>query len=135
MNAKNEVRTTGLLTAGRNRGECLAIRAGSSIQSSDVIETLAELMTVRGVPGHIRSVNGPEFTAKAVREWLGRVGAKTLYIEPGSPWENGYVESFKIKLRDEFLDLQVFYKLLEVRVLTEQCRQAYNSIKPHGFLC
>ena len=74
--------------------ECLAIRAGRSIRSSDVIETLAELMTSRGVPERIRSDNGPEFTAKAVREWLGMVGAKTLYIEPGSPWENGYVESF-----------------------------------------
>ena len=80
--------------------ECLAIRAGRSIRSSDVIETLAELMTSRGVPEHIRSDNGPEFTAKAVREWLGMVGAKTLYIEPGWPWENGYVESFNGKLRE-----------------------------------
>ena len=77
--------------------ECLAIRAGHSIRSLDVIETLAELMTARGVPEHIRSDNGPEFTAKAVREWLGKVGAKTLYIEPGSLWENGYVESFNGK--------------------------------------
>ena len=112
--------------------ECLAIRAGRSIRSSDVIETLAELMTARGVPEHIRSDNGPEFTAEAIREWLRRVGAKTLYIEPGSPWENGYVESFNGKLRDELLDREVFYTLLEVRVLTEQYRQIYNRIRPHS---
>ena len=114
--------------------ECLAIRVGRSIRSSDVIETLAGLMTARGVPEHIRSDNGPEFTARAVREWLGKVGAKTLYIEPGSPWENGYVESFNSKLRDELLDREVFYTLLEVRVLTEQYRQTYNRIRPHSSL-
>ena len=84
--------------------ECLAIRAARHIRSADVIEVLTELMVMRGVPGHIRSDNGPEFTAKAVREWLGRVGAKALCIEPGSPWENGYIESFNGKLRDELLD-------------------------------
>ena len=113
---------------------CLAIRAGRSIRSPNVIETLAELMTARGVPEHIRSDNGPEFTAKAVREWLGGVGAKTLYIEPGSPWENGYVESFNGKLRDELLDREVFYTMLEVQVLTEQYRQTYNRIMPHSSL-
>ena len=80
--------------------ENLAIRAGRSIRSPDVIETLAELMVSRGVPAYIRSDNGPEFTARAVREWLGGVGARTLYVEPGSPWENGYVESFNGKLRE-----------------------------------
>ena len=114
--------------------ECLAIRAGRSIRSSDVIETVARLMTARGVPEHIRSDNGPEFTARAVREWLGKVGAKTLYIEPGSPCENGYVESFNGKLRDELLDREVFYTLLEVRVLIEQYRQTYNCIRPHSSL-
>ena len=114
--------------------ECLAIRADRQIRSSDVIETLAELMMIRGVPDHIRSDNGPEFTARAVREWLGRVGAKTLYIEPGSPWENGYSESFNGKLRDELLDREVFYTLLEVRVLTERYRQIYNRIRPHSSL-
>ena len=114
--------------------ECLAIRADRHIRSSDVIETLAELMVSRGVPDHIRSDNGPEFTARAVREWLGRVGAKTLYIEPGSPWENGYSESFNGKLRDELLDREVFYTLLEVQVLTEQYRQTYNRIRPHSSL-
>ena len=111
--------------------ECLAIQAGRSIRSPDVIETLAGLMTAREVPEHIRSDNGPEFTAKAVREWLGRVGAKTLYIEPGSPWENGYVESFNGKLRDELLDREVFYTLLEMRVLTEQYRQASTTESGH----
>ena len=114
--------------------ECLAIRAGRSMRSADVIEVLAELMMIRGVPGHIRSDNGPEFTARAVREWLGRVGARTLYIEPGSPWENGYIESFNGKLRDELLDGEVFYTLLEVRVLTEQYRQTYNRVRPHSSL-
>ena len=114
--------------------ECLAIRADRQIRSSDVIDTLAELMMIRGVPDHIRSDNGPEFTARAVREWLGRVGARTLYIEPGSPWENGYIESFNGKLRDELLDRELFYTLLEVRVLTERYRQIYNHIRPHSSL-
>ena len=103
--------------------EGLAIRAGRSMRSADVIEVLAELMMTRGVPNHIRSDNGPEFTAGAVREWLGRVGARTLYIE-----------SFNGKLRDELLDREVFYTLLEVRVLTEQYRQTYNRIRPHSSL-
>ena len=106
-------------------GECLTIRAGRSIRAPDVIETLAGLMLVKGVPEHIRSDNGTEFTARAVREWLARVGAKTLYIKPGSPWENGYVESFNGKLRDE---------LLEVQVLTEQYRRTCNQIRPHSSL-
>jgi len=114
--------------------ECLAIRADRHIRSSDVIETLAEVMVPRGVPDHIRSDNGPEFTATAIREWLGKVGAKTLYIEPGSPWENGYVESFNGKLRDELLDREIFYTLQEVQVLTEQYRQTYNRIRPHSSL-
>ena len=113
---------------------CLALRAARSIRSADVIEALAELMVTRGVPDHIRSDNGPEFTAQAVREWLGRVGARTLYIEPGSPWENGYIESFNGKLRDELLDREVFYTLLEVRVLTERYRRTYNRIRPHSSL-
>ena len=114
--------------------ECLAIRAARSIRSADVIEVLAELMVFRGVPDHIRSDNGPEFSARAVREWLGRAGARTLYIEPGSPCENGYIESFNGKLRDELLDREVFYSLLEVRVLTEQYRRIYNQVRPHSSL-
>ena len=99
-----------------------------------MIETLSELMMIRGVPGHIRSDNGPEFTARAVREWLGGVGARTLYIEPGSPWENGHIESFNGKLRDELLDREIFYTLLELRVLTERYRQTYNRVRPHSSL-
>ena len=115
--------------------ECLALRAGRSIRSADVIEVLAELMVIRGVPDHIRWDNGSEFTARAVREWLGRVGARTLYIEPGSPWENGYIESFNGKLRDELLDRELFYTLLEVRrVLTERYRRAYSRVRPHSSL-
>ncbi len=114
--------------------ECLAIRAERHMRSADVIEVLSELMLTRGVPEHIRSDNGPEFTARAVREWLGHVGAQTLYIEPGSPWENGYIESFNGKLRDELLDREVFSTLLEVKVLTEQYRQTYNRIRPHSSL-
>ena len=90
-----------------NTRECLAILAQRSIRSSDVIETLAGLMTARGVPEHIRSDNSPEFTARAIRKWLSGVGARTLYIEPGSPWANGYVESFNGKLGDELLDREV----------------------------
>ena len=114
--------------------ECLAIRAARSIRSADVIEVLAELMVSRGAPDPIRSDNGPEFTARAVREWLGRVGVKTLFIEPGSPWENGYIESFNGKLRDELLDTEVFYTLLEAPVLTERYRRTYNQVRPHSSL-
>jgi putative transposase len=99
-----------------------------------VIETLAEQFVLRGVPGHIRSDNGPEFTAKAVREWLGRTGVKTLFIEPGSPWENGYCESSGGKLRDELLDREIFYSLKEVQVLTERWRRQYNTLRPHSAL-
>ncbi len=84
--------------------ECLAIRAARKIRSDDVLELLTELFILKGVPDHIRSDNGPEFTSKAVREWLPKVGVKTLFIEPGSPWENGYIESFNGKLRDELLN-------------------------------
>ena len=115
-----------------NTRECLAIWAGRGSRSPDVIGTLGELMTARGVPWHIRSGNGPEFTARAVRGWLENVWVKSLYIERGSPWENGYEGSFNGKLRDELLDRGVFYSLLEVRVLTELYRQTFNRIGPHS---
>ncbi len=89
--------------------ECLAIRVARKLNSVDVIDVLSDLFILRGVPGHVRSDNGPEFVAKAVRAWIAAVGAKTAYIEPGSPWENGYVESFNGKLRDELLDGEIFY--------------------------
>jgi transposase InsO family protein len=114
--------------------QCLAIRVARRFRSYDVIAVLADLMTSRGIPEHIRSDNGPEFTARAVREWLERLGVGTLFIEPGSPWENGYVESFNGKLRDELLDREVFNTLREVQVLVEQYRQTYNRIRPHSSL-
>jgi len=114
--------------------ECLSIDAARTLKSDDVLERIAWLMATRGVPGHIRSDNGPEFTAKAVRDWLGKVGVKTLYIEPGSPWENGYIESFNGKLRDELLSGEVFTSLLEAKVLIERWRVHYNTARPHSSL-
>jgi putative transposase len=114
--------------------ECLAIDVARKLTSDDVLERLSELFVRRGVPEHIRSDNGPEFTAKAVRGWLDRVGVKTLYIEPGSPWENGYIESFNGKLSDELLDGEVFDTLLEAKVLIERYRVRYNTVRPHSSL-
>jgi transposase InsO family protein len=103
--------------------ECLAIRAERKLGSIDVIDVLSDLFILRGVPGHIRSDNGPEFVAEAVQAWITAVGARTAYIEPGSPWENGYVESFNSKLRDELLDGEVFYSLKEAKVVIEGWRR------------
>jgi transposase InsO family protein len=114
--------------------ECLAIDVARRLTGDDVLERLSDLFVRRGVPAHIRSDNGPEFTAKAVREWLGRVGVATLYIEPGSPWENGYIESFNGKLTDELLDGEVFDTLLEAKVLIERYRVTYNTVRPHSAL-
>ena len=114
--------------------EALAIRVKRRLNSADVIETLAELMLERGTPAHIRSDNGPEFVAKAVREWIAAVGASTAYIEPGSPWENGYVESFNSKLRDELLNGEIFYSLKEARILIEAWRRHFNAVRPHSAL-
>ncbi len=114
--------------------ECLAIKVARGIRSGDVLELLTEIFVLRGVPEHMRSDNGPEFTATAVRDWLERVGAKTLFIEPGSPWENGYVESFNGKLRDELLDREVFFTLKEAQVLVERWRREYNTFRPHSAL-
>jgi len=114
--------------------ECLAIVVGRSLRSEDVIEVLADLMVQRGAPEHIRSDNGAEFTSEAVRTWIARVGVKTLFIEPGSPWENGYCESFNGKLRDGLLNGEIFYTLKEARILIENWRQEYNTIRPHSSL-
>jgi len=114
--------------------ECLAIRVARPINSLGVLETMADVMLVRGIPEHIRSDNGPEMTAKIVRGWLASVGAKTLYIEPGSPWENGYCESFNGKLRDELLNGEIFCSLKEAKVLIEQWRHHYNTVRPHSSL-
>jgi transposase InsO family protein len=114
--------------------ECLAIRVARRINSFGVIETMASVMLTRGVPEHIRSDNGAEMTAKVTRSWFAKLGAKTLYIEPGSPWENGYCESFNGKLRDECLNGEIFYSLKEAMVVIEQWRNHYNAIRPHSSL-
>ncbi len=114
--------------------ECLAIRVARRINSLGVLETMADVMLVRGVPEHIRSDNGPEMTANVVQQWLASVGSKTLYIEPGSPWENGYCESFNGKLRDELLNGEIFYSLREAQVLIGQWRHHYNTVRPHSSL-
>lgn len=114
--------------------ECLAIRVARRINSFGVIETMADVMLERGVPEHIRSDNGAEMTAKIVRSWFAKLGAKTLYIEPGSPWENGYCESFNGKLRDECLNGEIFYSLKEAQVVIGQWRKHYNTIRPHSSL-
>ena len=114
--------------------ECIAIRISRQLKSTDVIEVLSDLFILRGIPGHIRSDNGPEFAAKAVRDWITAVGAKTAYIMPGSPWENGYCESFNSKLRDELLNGEIFYTLEEARVIIERWRRHYNTVRPHSSL-
>jgi transposase InsO family protein len=114
--------------------ECLAIRIERSLKSADVIDVLSDLFILRGVPGHVRSDNGPEFVAKAVQEWIGAVGAKTAYIMPGSPWENGFIESFNARLRDELLDGEIFYSLAEAKIIIESWRRHYNTMRPHGSL-
>jgi putative transposase len=114
--------------------ECLAIDIGRKLNKEDVLDRLTSLFVCRGIPEHIRSDNGSEFTAKAVRSWLQRLGIKTLYIEPGSPWENGYIESFNGKLRDELLNGEIFDTLYEAKVLVDRWRREYNHIRPHSSL-
>jgi len=114
--------------------ECLAIDVARRLRSDDVLERLSWLFATRGVPEHIRSDNGPEFTAGVVRDWLRKLEVKTLFIEPGSPWENGYVESFNGKLRDELLNGEIFYTLKEAKVLIERWRVHYNTVRPHSAL-
>jgi transposase InsO family protein len=114
--------------------ESLAISVGRRVTSESVIEQLTDLFIRKGLPEHIRSDNGSEFTAKAIRHWLERLGVKTLFIEPGSPWENGYVESFNGKLRNELLNGEIFTTLIEAQVLIEQWRREYNQIRPHSSL-
>jgi transposase InsO family protein len=114
--------------------ECLTIRVSRKLKAVDVIDVLSDLFILRGVPGHIRSDNGSEFVAKAVREWIAAVGAKTAYIEPGSPWENGYCESFNSKLRDELLKGEIFYTLKEAQIVIESWRRHYNTVRPHSSL-
>ncbi|MGA8011955.1 MAG: IS3 family transposase [Candidatus Acidiferrales bacterium] len=114
--------------------ECLAVRVARRLGRYEVIEALADVMLFRGIPENIRSDNGPEFVAKELREWLARIGTGTLYIEPGSPWENGYCESFNGKLRDECLNGEIFYSLKEAQVVIEKWRVEYNTKRPHSAL-
>jgi transposase InsO family protein len=114
--------------------EALAIRIDRKLNSTDVIDVLSDLFILRGLPEHIRSDNGPEFIATAVQDWITAVGAKTAYIAPGSPWENGYIESFNARLRDELLDGEIFYTLKEARIIVESWRRHYNTVRPHGSL-
>ncbi len=114
--------------------ECLVLKVDRGITSEAVIDWLAELFAMRGVPRCIRSDNGPEFIAHAIRKWLAAVGVQTLYIEPGSPWQNGYAESFHSRLRDEFLAMEEFESLAAARKLTAAWRDDYNHRRPHGSL-
>lgn len=114
--------------------ECLALEVGRGMTAKAVSEVLAEVVQERGAPAHIRSDNGPEFIAKAIRAWLSAAGVTTLYIEPGAPWENGYAESFNSKVRDELLNAEEFTSMLEARVLGKQWKQEYNHVRPHSSL-
>lgn len=114
--------------------EALAIKVARRLNAADVISALCDLFIIKGIPEHIRSDNGPEFVAAALQEWIAAVGAKTAYIEPGSPWENGYVESFNGKLRDELLNGEIFYTLGEATIVIEQWRKYYNTVRPHSSL-
>src|SRR5436305_14711348 len=112
--------------------ECLAIRVSRRLKSIDVIDVLSDLFILRGIPEHIRSDNGPEFVAKAVQDWIGAIDAKTAYITPGSPWENGYIESFNARLRDELLDGDSFYTLREPEIVIESWPRHHNRVRPHA---
>lgn len=114
--------------------ESLAIVVERRLRADDVLFCLTELFATHGAPEYIRSDNGPEFTARVVRQWLRHLGVQTLYIEPGSPWENGYNESFNGKLRDELLNTEIFYSLKEAQVMIERWRQQYNTLRPHSAL-
>jgi putative transposase len=114
--------------------ECLRIHIDRKVKATDVIYELSELFVEHGAPDYLRSDNGSEFTADAVRQWLGRLSVKTAFIEPGSPWENGYIESFNGKLRDELLNGEIFDTVLEAKVVTEHWRRTYNTVRPHSSL-
>jgi len=114
--------------------KCLAIRVGRTLKSDDVLEVLSDLFITEGMPTYIRSDNGSEFTAKSLKDWLHTLKVNTAFIEPGSPWENGYNESFNARLRDELLNGEVFYTLKEAQILIEAWRRHYNHIRPHSAL-
>lgn len=114
--------------------ECLAVKVARRLTHRDVLEVLNDLFIQRKVPVHIRSDNGSEFTAKRVRRWLDKLAIRPLFIEPASPWENGYIESFNGKMRDELLNGEIFYSLKEAQVLIEMWRKHYNTVRPHSAL-
>ena len=114
--------------------ECLKIHIDRRVKAADVVYALSEVFVERGVPEYLRSDNGSEFTADFVRDWLHRVGAQTPFIEPGSPWENGYIELFNGKLRDELLNGEIFDTVTEARVITERWTKHYNTLRPHSSL-
>ncbi|MBB3713829.1 transposase InsO family protein [Limimaricola variabilis] len=114
--------------------EALMIRVDRKLNSTDVVDALTDLFILRGPPEFIRSDNGPEFVATKVRDWIEAVGAKTAFIEPGSPWENGYCESFNARFRNELLDGEIFYTLREAQILIERWRRHYNTVRPHSAL-
>lgn len=114
--------------------ECMALLVARRIRSADVLAILADLLVIHGPPAHIRSDNGPEFVATAVKGWLAQIGVQTLYLTPGSPWENGYCESFNGSLRDELLNGEIFYSLAEAQILIEAWRRHYNTVRPHSSL-
>jgi putative transposase len=114
--------------------EALMIRVERKLNSTDVVDALTDLFTLRGPPKFIRSDNGPEFIAQKVRDWIAAVGSKTAYIEPGSPWENGYIESFNARFRDELLNGEIFYTLKEAKIVIEEWRKHYNTVRPHSAL-
>jgi len=114
--------------------ECLAIRVARELKAADVIDVLSDLFILRGVPGHVRPDNGPEFVAEAVQAWITAVGAETAYIAPGSPWENGFIESLNARLRDELPDGEVFHGLREAEVVIESWRRHHNQVRPHASL-
>jgi len=114
--------------------ECLVIRMKRNPNSADVLDVLTGLIILKGIPACIRSDNGPEFLAKAIRDWITAVGARTAYTEPGSPWENGYCESFNTRFRDELLNGKIFYTLKEAQIIIEQWRRHYNTKRPHSAL-
>ena len=114
--------------------ECMLAKVARSFTHQDVLGCLTDLFCERGVPVHLRSDNGPEFIARRLRAWLDRLTVKPLFIEPGSPWEHGYIESFNGKMRDELLDREIFYSLKEAEILIEQWRSEYNTVRPHSAL-
>jgi transposase InsO family protein len=114
--------------------ECLASVVARRIRSQDVLLILADLFLRHGIPTHIRSDNGPEFIARKLRQWLTALQVTPLYIEPGSPWENGYCESFNGKMRDQLLNGELFYTLKEAQIIIERWRIHYNTVRPHSSL-